>query len=82
MNASGLQHAAFGEGDIERREEFAQRVDLLDRRLVVHAIDQRHARLLEGLGGGHVGEDHEFLDQPVRLQPLRRDHAVDGAVAL
>ena len=76
------QHAAFGERNVERGEELAQRVDLFHARLVVHAIDQRHARLFQRLGGGDIGEDHEFLDQPVRLQPLRRDHAVDGAVAL
>ncbi len=76
-----LEHAALGEGDIERCEEFAQCIDLFDRRLVVHAIDQRHARLLEGFGGGDVGHDHEFLDQAVRFQPFGRDHAVDGAVA-
>ena len=48
----------------------------------MHAVDQRHARFLQRLGGGDIGEDHEFLDQPVGLQPLRRDHAVDGAVVL
>ena len=65
------QHAAFREGNVERCKEFAQRVDLLHARLVVHAIDQRTARLFQRLGGGDIGEDHEFLDQPVRLQPLR-----------
>ena len=37
----GLEHAALGERDVERGEEFAQRLHLLHRRLVVHAIDQR-----------------------------------------
>ena len=62
----GAQRAALGQRDVQRFEEFAQRLDLLQRRLVVHAIDQRHARLLERFGGRHVGEDHELLDQPVR----------------
>ena len=37
-------------------------------------------RALAGFGGGDIGEDHELLDQPVRLEPLRHDHAIDGAV--
>ena len=73
---------ALGERDVERGEEFAQRFDLLRRGLVVHAIDQRHARALQRLGRRHVGEDHELLDQPVRVEPLRHDDAVDRAVGL
>ena len=46
----------------------------------MHAIDQRHARALAGFGRGDIGEDHELLDQPVRFEPLRHDHAIDGAV--
>ena len=48
----------------------------------MHPIDQRHARALESLGGGDVGSDHEFLDQPVCFEPFRSDDAVDGAVGL
>ena len=59
-----------------------KRVDLLDARLVVHAVDQGTARFLQRLGGGDIGEDHVFLDQPIGLQPLRNDHAVDGVVVL
>ena len=57
-------------------------LSLFRRRLVVHAIDQRHARPLAGFRRRHVGEDHELFDQPVRFQPLRHDHAIDGAVGL
>ena len=46
------------------------------------AIDQRNTRALAGFGRGHVREDHEFLDQPVRFQPLRHDHAIDRAIGL
>ena len=80
MKRVGPQHAALGKLMSSVRQEFAQRVELFRRRLVVHAIDQRHVRLLQRLGGRDVGEDHEFLDQPVRFQPLRHDHAIDGAV--
>ena len=78
----GPHRAALGQRDVQRVEELAQRLDLLQRRLVVHAIDQRHARLLQRLGGGDIGEDHELLDQPVRLEPLRGDDAIDRAVGL
>ena len=74
------QRAALGQRNVERRQKLPQRIDLFRRRLVVHAIDQRDARALAGFGGGHVGEDHELLDQPVRFQPLRDDHAIDRAV--
>ena len=59
-----------------------KRIELFDRRLVMRAIDQRLARLFERLGRGDIGEDHEFLDQPVRFEPRRQDHAVYGAVRL
>ena len=82
LKASGRSVAALGQRDVERRQEFAQRVELFRRRLVVHAIDQRNARALAGFRRGDVGEDHELLDQPMRFEPLRHDHAIDGAVGL
>ncbi len=57
-----------------------QRGDLLLRRLVMHAVDQRYTRFFQRFGGGDIGEDHEFLDQPVRFQPFGADDAIDGAV--
>ena len=46
-------------------------------------------RGLERLGGGDIGEDHEFLDQPMGLQPLGpvdanrgRPFAVENELAL
>jgi len=72
----------LGELDVERRHELAQRLDLFRRWLVVHAIDQRHAGALQRLGRRDVGENHEFLDQPVRVEAWRSDDAVDRAVGL
>ena len=43
----GAQRAGLGEGDVEGLQELAQRHHALHRRLVVHAIDQRHARLFQ-----------------------------------
>ena len=80
LNRAGLQRAALGKRNVDRGEELAQGLDLLEARLVVHPIDQRHVRALERLGRRHVGEDHELLDQPVGIEPRRRDHPIDGAV--
>ena len=76
----GPQRAGLGQRDVEALQELAQRVHALGIGLVVHAIDQRHARALQRLRGRHIGEDHEFLDQPVRVEALRRHHAIDGIV--
>ena len=57
-------------------------MEFFDRRFIMHAVDQRHARFFKRLGSGNVGEDHELFDQFVRILPFRRHHAVDGAVGL
>ena len=56
------------------RGRHTERVELLDQaldpgriRLSVHPVDRRHALALEQLGHLFVGEDHQPLDQPVRL---------------
>ncbi len=47
----------------------------------MHAIDDGRLLLLQRLGGGDVGLDHELFDEPMRLQPL--GHVDDaGDVAL
>ncbi len=46
------------------------------------AIDQWRLRRLQRLGGGDIGEDHEFLDQLVRLQPFGPAHADQSALAI
>ena len=48
----------------------------------MHAVDQRQRLLLQRLGGGDVGKNHELLDQPVRVETFRHDDAIDGAVWL
>ena len=44
------------------------------------AVDQRYLGALQRFGGGDIGEDHELLDQPVGIEPLRRHHAIDRVV--
>jgi len=42
-------------------------MNLLERRLIMHPIDKRQ-RLLSAFLRGDIGEDHEFLDQFVRVE--------------
>lgn len=48
----------------------------------MHPVDQRQRLLLEHLGCRDIGEDHELLDQLVRVEPVGHDDAVDRAVGL
>ena len=76
------QRAAFGKRQIEGLQEFLQGMNLLECRLIVHAVDKRQRLLFKHLGRGDVGQDHELFDQFMRVEPLRHDHAIDGAVGL
>ncbi len=82
MKWAGPHALALGELDAEGGEEVAELADFLRARRVVGAVDQRRMRGLQRLGGGDIGEDHEFLDQPVRLQPLRPAHADELALGV
>ena len=73
---------ALGELDAEGREKLAELADLLRARRVVGAIDQRRMRGFQRLGRRDIGEDHELLDQFMRLQPLRPAHADELAVGV
>ena len=76
------QRAAARERNFERVQELAQRFHAFARGFVMHAIDQRRAGALQRFRRRDIGEDHEFLDQPVRVEPLRNDHAIQRAVGL
>ena len=52
-------------------------MNLLQGRLVMYPIDKRQRLLFKHFGGCDVGKDHEFLDQPVGVEPLRHDDAID-----
>ena len=75
-----LDVALLGNLHVERGQELAQRLQLGERGLVMDAIKKRCAALLQRLGGGHVGLDHELFDQPVGGESLWRGDTVDGAV--
>ena len=59
------QRAALGKRQIEGLEKFLQVVNFLERRFIVHPVDQRQRLLFKHLGCGDIGQDHEFFDQPM-----------------
>ena len=73
---------ALGQFDADRAQELDQVVELLHARRVMGAIEQRRMRGFERLGGGDIGEDHEFLDQPMRIEPLRPAHVLEPPFAV
>ena len=68
--------------DADGAQELDQIVELLGARRIVGAIEQRRMRLFERLGGGDVGEDHELLDQPMRVEPLRPPHVLEPSLGI
>ena len=71
----GAHPIALGELDADRAQELDEIVELLDARRVMRAVEKRRMRRFQRLGGGDIGEDHEFLDQTMRLEPLRPSDA-------
>ena len=70
VEMGGADAVAPGELDADGAQELDEIVELLHARRIMSAIEQRRMRGLQSFGGGDIGEDHEFLDQPMRLQPL------------
>ena len=65
-------HLAPGrQAQLEFLEELEQVGVLGFRRPVVHAVRRGNARAQQEPGGLHVGRDHAFLDQLVRIVPLQ-----------
>ena len=75
VELAGLHQPGLGHVDAERRQEFGEGLDLLFARRVVDAVEQRRFHRLQRFGGGDIGLDHEFFDQPVRVEPFGRDDA-------
>ena len=73
-------HRAFGERIVERIEIIAHGVELFRVRLVMDAVDQGNLCAFERFGRRYIGEDHEFLDHPVRVETVALDDFLDVAV--
>ena len=67
---------------IERFQEFLKVMNLLQRGFIMHPVDKRQRLLFKHFRRRDIGEDHEFFDQFMRIEPLRHDHAVDRTVEL
>ena len=80
VEGAGLDHLALGEVDVEGAQEVGKGEQLFLRGRVVHPVDQRRARLFQRLGGGDIGQHHEFLDQLHGFQPLAIGDGGDLAV--
>ena len=78
----GANAVSLSELDADGAQELDEIVELLGARRVMGAIEKRRMRGLERLGGGDIGEDHEFLDQPMRFQPLGPVDAHEASLAV
>ena len=68
------QHLPLRQREAGGLGRLAQRFDLVRARLLMDAVEERRPQAFQLLRGGNVGEDHAFLDQPVRVEPvLERD---------
>ncbi len=82
LNWAGLSVPDFGSLIPIVLEELPERSELLLRRAVVDAIDQRRSLRLQGLGRGDIGGDHELLDQAMGVEPGRARHAPHAALVV
>ena len=60
------------QADLQRAEELAQIGQFFFRRRRMHPVHAGAVQALELLGGGHVGQHHELLDQLVAVQARAR----------
>ena len=68
----GLHHLALGEIHADGAQVIGKGEQLFLGRFLVHAIDQRHARLFQRLRRRHIGQHHEFLDQAHGFQAFSK----------
>ena len=78
----GPDALAFRQLDADGAQELDQIVELLGARRIVGAIEQGRMRLFKRFRGGDIGEDHELLDQPMRVEPLRPPHVLEPALGI
>ena len=67
-------------GHLQRGELVGEALDALGLGALVHAVQARHAALLEQAGDGFVGGDHQVLDQAVGLGLRAREDREHVAV--
>ena len=82
MRSAGAHDPSTRQLKADAVEESAQGLQLLRVRRVVDAVHARLPRRLQRLGGGDVGGDHEFLDQPMAVEPVPFLDVGDGAIVV
>ena len=78
----GLQDLALGQRKARSHGRFPQGLQLFWGWFFVHPEQQRRALFDQGLGGGHICEDHEFLNQLMRVQPVTKGHRGDLTIVV
>ncbi len=80
VQVGGLQHLALGQRQARRLGHIAQRIEFQRRGFFVDAEQERAFQADQFFGGGDIGEDHEFLDQPVRVEAVAERDRGDFAL--
>ncbi len=79
---SGLDHLSLGERDVHALQNIAEAIDPVAIRAVMGAIEGGLLCLVQRLGGGDIGGNHEFLDQPVTVETRAGDDFLDVIVII
>ncbi len=77
-----FQHLPFGQHHARGLRDFTKCIEFFRRGFLVHPEQKGRAFCDQRLGGGDVGEDHEFFDQPVGIQTILVGDRFDGAVVV
>src|SRR4029077_12634106 len=73
------QHRSHGELYTERSEKFGEAVEFFERGLIMHAVDESLIARFQHFGRRHIGEDHIFLDEAMRVKPRWDDDGFHSA---
>ena len=76
----GFQNLPLGQSKARRLGHLAQRVQLFNAGFFMHAKQQRAFQPDQFFGGGHIGQHHEFLNQPMRIKAFGESHRLHFAV--
>ncbi len=80
VQVPGLQDLPLGQRKTRGLGHLAQRIQFFGGRLFVDAIQQRAAQAFQLLGGGDIGQHHEFLDQLVGVKAVAEIHRLHPPV--
>ena len=73
----GSRMRAARQAEAKFLEKSAQLFEFFRRRPFMHAVQAGMMVLFEEIGGAHVGRQHAFFDEPVRVVALNRHDILD-----